>query len=264
MTVKTLAHFRADPTFGNGVYRRRLRFTAGPGIIRAQVADTHHAYWLVLGHADRRIATIDAGFQRAPTTVCSGATPGLQALIGQPIDGPAGDHLRRLPAVANCTHLRDLALWAMIHAERSAVWDIEIPDQRDAPVWISIARDGAIQHRWRMTDRTIIAPADLAGKPLMQGFARWAETVFTDEALIAATMLQRGIFVARGREHIIDQAPPVPLAQATSMEGMCWAYSGERFATAHGTLGYVRDFTDGVAMDDPPVPGAPHDKEFER
>ncbi|MFA7584701.1 MAG: hypothetical protein WCY11_00685 [Novosphingobium sp.] len=77
----------------------------------------------------------------------------------------------------------------------------------------------------------------------MSGFRKWAAHMFAGDALLAATMLQRGIFVARGRRHIVDQGEPTPLANAAGMVGMCRAYSGEYLSHGVGTLDYVRDFT---------------------
>ncbi|MBP8232158.1 MAG: DUF2889 domain-containing protein [Rhizorhabdus sp.] len=263
MVIPTLTHFPVDPAFGTGIYRRRLRFAAWSGGVAAQVSDTHHGYWLDLRHNRHQITAIEAAFLRAPTYACAGAAAGLEALVGVPLDEPAQDILTRLPAQANCTHLGDLALWAIAHIGRSAFWDIEIPDQSHHPVWITIAADGRQIHRWQILDHGITAPEHLSGRPLMRGFARWAHAAFDGDALLAATMLQRGIFVARGRQHIVDRLPLTPLADAAGMEGMCWAYSGDRLTSAHGTIGYVRDFTDTIVMDEPPEAIARRFREIE-
>lgn len=263
MVISTLAHFPLNPEFGVGSYRRCLRFAAWAGGVAAQVSDTHHGYWLDLRHDGRQVMAIDAAFLRAPTQVCPGAVAGLKAMVGVRLDEPTRDMLARLPAQVNCTHLGDLALWSIAHAEQSATWDIEIPDQGEAPVWISIARDGRLIHRWQIVDHRIAAPEHLAERPLMRGFARWAHETFDGDEMLGATMLQRGIFVARGREHIVDRLPLTPLADAAGMEGMCWSYSGDRFTSAHGTIGYVRDFTHNVIMDEPPEAIARRFREIE-
>ncbi|WP_404478619.1 DUF2889 domain-containing protein [Novosphingobium sp. BL-52-GroH] len=250
--IPQLAHFEIDPAYGRGTYRRRLRFVADARSVTAQVDDTHHSYWLVIEHDRARIAAIEAGFNRAPTDMCPGSVAGLQSLVGNSLDTGAAALMARLPQTANCTHLADLALWSMAQIDRSAVWDVEIPDQAEAPVWISITRDGTIVHRWHVAACRITAPARFAGRPLMSGFMRWASDAFQGDALLAATMLQRGLFVARGRQHVVDRAPPMPLANAAGMAGMCWAYSHDRRLGGMGSLGYVRDFTDGVEEETPP------------
>lgn len=256
--ITELAHFPIDPSYGGGVYRRRLRFESGTNTVVAQIDDTHHAFWLTLDHDGRYVTAIDSGFLRAPTTACSGATHGLQALIGLAITAQAREVVARLTTGSGCTHLCDLACWALAHTDRPATWDITVPDQTDRPVWIQIARDGEMVHRWQIEGNRVASPASLAGEPLHRGFMRWASRVFEGTALMAATMLQRGLFVARARPYIVDQGPPMPLTRARGMAGACHAYSGERLAIATGSLGYVRDFTTGVRVEPLPSHIAAH------
>lgn len=121
-----------------------------------------------------------------------------------------------------------------------------IPDPVDRSAWIEIACDDTVVHRWQVSGFELLAPQSLAGKPLMRGFNKWASHIFTGEALMAATMLQRGVFVARGRQHVVDRGDPVPLSRATGMNGRCWSYSNERWADGFGSLAFVRDFSTAV------------------
>lgn len=248
----TLAHFLPNPEYGKGIYRRRLKFASDSEGSVAQVDDTHHSYWLVLDHDNVRITGVEAGFIRAPNTACPGAPAGLAALIGLPVRETASTILSRLPTTSNCTHLADLACWSLAQLGRCAQWEVSVPDQVTKPVWIDIARDGKIQHQWQIADQEIVAPEPLAGQPLMKGFMAWASKEFQGNALVAATMLQRGLFVARGRKYVIDQGAPVPLSLAKGMTGMCWSYSGDRLERATGTTGYVRDFTNKLEAETAP------------
>jgi len=241
--IDELAHFLPNPAYGSGVYRRRIAFTAMPNAIVAQVDDTHHSFWLAIDHDAAQVTAIAAGFNRAPTDMCPGSISGLQALVGCSVTASTAQLLANLPRSSNCTHLVDLALWAIAHVDRTAVWTIDVPDQAGSPVAITIARDGAVVHRWQVADFHIVAPAHFAGKPLMAGFMKWAADIFADDTLLGAIMLQRGLFVARGRQYIVDEDEPVPLARAAGMAGRCWAYSEERFLNGKGVIGYVRDFT---------------------
>src|ERR1700754_3969540 len=140
--ARTLAHFPRNPDYGRGIYRRLLRFAADPAGMVAQVDDTHHAYWLAIDHDGDRVTAIDAGFVRAPTTVCPGAAAGLAALIGLPVTATTARLLASFPAPANCKPLADLACWSLAQTGRSESWEIAIPDQVGAPVWIEITRNG--------------------------------------------------------------------------------------------------------------------------
>lgn len=246
MIIPELAHFPIDPSYGTGAYRRRLVFTALAGGVVAQVDDSFHSYWLILDHDQDQVTGIDAGFVRAPADMCTGSITGLSAAIGCSLRASASDLMARLPRSSNCTHLADLALWAIAHVGNSATWNIEIPDQSGAPVWITVDRDGQLFHRWLIVGFQLVSPDDFAGRPLMGGFMKWADSTFSDDAFLGATMLQRGLFVARGRQHIVDQGAAIPLSSAAGMSGMCWSYSGDRRLKGKSTLGYVRDFTESV------------------
>jgi hypothetical protein len=250
--IPELAHFELSPTFGTGIYRRRLRFVDKPGAVVALADDTHHSYWLTLDHRLGRVTAIDAGFNRAPTDMCPGAVAGLKAVVGASLEEPIAEIMARLPRWSNCTHLVDLALWGIAQVGRSAVWDIEVPDQRDQPVWVTITRDGELIHRWRIADYRMVAPEPFAGQPLLSGFMKWATAAFSGEEMMAATMLQRGLFVARGRRFVVDEGEPLPVASAVGMAGMCWSYSGDRLLHGKGVLGYVRDFTEALHPEAPP------------
>jgi hypothetical protein len=246
MTVPELAHFPPHPSFGKGAYRRRLVFSAVKSGLVAQVDDSFHSYWLILDHDGDEVTGVDAGFVRAPTDMCPGASAGLKAMVGSFLRAGVGELIAKLPRASNCTHLTDLAIWAVAHVGTSATWDIEVPDQAGSPVWIEIDRDGQVVHRWQVGSSQVVLPADFAEKPLMGGFINWARKAFSGDELLAATMLQRGLFVARGRQHIVDQGEPVALSRANGMAGMCWSYSEDRWLKGQGTLGYVRDFSRSV------------------
>lgn len=244
--IPELAHFPENPSYGQGAYRRRLEFTALPEAMVAQVDDNFHSYWLALEHDKRVITSVEAGFLRAPTTMCGGAPSGLGTLVGAPLETDRRELMVRLPQQCNCTHLVDLALWTLSQLGRCATWEIVIPDSVDGAAWITIMRDDVILHRWQVRGFELLAPDSLAGKPLMRGFIKWATQAFTGDELMAATMLQRGVFVARGRQHIVDQGRPVPLSRAAGMNGMCWSYSDERWESGFGSLDFVRDFSTTV------------------
>lgn len=246
MVIPELAHLPVDPLYGEGAYRRRLKFVAVPGAMVAHVDDSFHSYWLLIEHDQAEITSIDAGFLRAPTNMCGGSIVGLARLQGAGLTAPDRDYMALLPQTSNCTHLTDLAIWTLAQLGSSSTWDITVPDPRAGRAWVTIHCDGDLIHRWQVAGFEMRAPVALAGRPLMRGFMKWARDTFTGRALLAATMLQRGLFVARGRQHIVDRGKPPALSNASGMEGMCWSYSGDRWATGLGTLDFVRDFSDTV------------------
>ncbi|MEE4454827.1 DUF2889 domain-containing protein [Novosphingobium resinovorum] len=247
----SLEHLPINPAYGLGCYRRLLRFYRRRGALLATLDDTHHAMWLLLRHDTMQVLGVEASFDRHPTTACMGAIAGLHALTGLPLDASPAVIIGRLARDANCTHLGDLATWA-IRATRDAEplteYAILVEDGRPDPCRMEIQRNGIPIHSWLIRGFEVVGPEELAGMPLMRGFMAEARKHFRDDELEAAIMLQRGIFVARGRRHIVDQIPAVPLHAAKGMAGACYSYSNDRLATATNTLGYVRDFTNGIRL----------------
>lgn len=247
----SLSHIPINPDYGTGCFRRLVRTFRVPGKILLTLDDTHHSMWLVMHHALGRISDVEACVARGPATSCGTAAVALNTLIGLAIDGNMSAFQDRLPPILNCTHLVDLARWAFTSATgqspllREVL--VEIPDEAGTPVWITVERDGMLVHRWYVQDHHVILPEHLAGRPLMKGFMSWAREQFSGEDLDLAIMLQRGVFVARGRRHLVDLAPPVPLSAAPAMRNACHSYSPAHFETATSVVGYVRDFTSGVS-----------------
>lgn len=237
----------ANPSYGLGAYRRRLRFVVQASGTLGILDDTHHAMWLTIAHEDGIIKHVQAGFDRHPATPCKGAIGSLSALHGLRTDTAGADVARALPVGQSCTHLGDLARWALMAAKAPVPgytqYDIVVPDTADAPAWIEIKRGCDVLHRWLVRDQHIVG-APFTGRPLMRGFIAWAREAFSGDALETALMLQRGVFVARARAYLVDRKPPIPLRAAQGMQGACFSYSGDNWRTGSSMTDYVRDFSD--------------------
>lgn len=246
----SLDRFPVSPDYGTGCFRRLVRTIRVPGKVLTTLDDTHHSMWLLMHLADDRVSDVEACVARGPATSCNTAPLPLERLRGLSVHEGMGALRERLPPALNCTHLMDLAHWAFQVAPGQSPFKrevlIEVPDEADNPVWITVERDGETVHRWLVRDHQVIEPSHLAGQPLMKGFLAWARENFSGEDLDLAIMLQRGVFVARGRRHLVDLSPPLPLNAAPGMRNACHSYSDPHFETATGIVGYVRDFTDGV------------------
>lgn len=242
----SLVHFDPNPDYGSGVYRRLVRIAVTDRTTTASIDDTHHAMWVLLRHRNGVVTEVDAAIERGPATSCGGAPAALGAIKGMSIRATASEITARLVATDNCTHLGDLIRWAMRNTGRTSTeYRINVPDDGAEPVWIEIRRDDRVVHRWLVNGDTIVGPAPFAGRPLLRGFHAWASALFDADDLEAALMLQRGAWVARGRRYLVDRTR-TPLRAAVGMEGACYSYSGQHWATATNNLGYVRDFTDRI------------------
>lgn len=159
----------------------------------------------------------------------------MEELVGRPLAVPTRDFYRGGRARHHCTHLLDLAVLAVRHgaaAPHTTRYDAVVPDETDAPVTISVARDGSVVHRWLIRDGIVLDPEPLRGNTLDTGFAAWAAGVFDDEALEAATVLARTWLIAIGRRFLPELAAGRTIAGNREMLGRCFAYAPERAAVA--------------------------------
>ncbi|HEX8419668.1 MAG TPA: DUF2889 domain-containing protein [Sphingomonas sp.] len=251
----SLDHFPPNPDYGRGCFRRVVTIRRSARAVLASIDDTHHAMWVLIEHDGDVVTSIDGDVTRGPSTTCGKSSAALAALVGRSLDEAFGRAV--LSPAANCTHLADLAAWGIRAVGTGSPmltrYEISVPDEVDRPVWTSISRNGVTIHRWLIRDHRVSEPEALSGRPLMRGFAAWAREEFSGDDFEAAVMLQRGIFVARGRTRLVDRSPPVPLRMAVDMKDACFSYSGDQFATATSVIGYVRDFTDHVLEAPPPA-----------
>lgn len=219
----------ANPHFGEGIFRRRLRLIAEAGQVRAALEDTNHAMRLVLRHDGERVTDVEPRMTRIPVSTCPGAAGPLRAFIGLPLAPYPLRSSEVVSARANCTHLHHLTLLAMAHALRGGVreYDVEVPDEHPAPVWASVRRDGMEIHRWRTFEGSIVGPDELAGLPLSAGIARWAAERFEGDALEAALVFANAYVVSFSRRYEVNAYAGQRAAAYGQMSGKCYGYQPE-------------------------------------
>ena len=239
----------ANPAYGHGVFRRRIRLEGSPGRVFGALEDTNHGFCVTVHHDGDIITAIEPEARRTPYDTCPEAGANLQSLIGSRIN----DAARTLNMVAgpasNCTHLLDLTILAIGHAHRGSSarqWDVTVTDERDdADAVVSVRCNDALVSEWKARSFLITEPAELAGKPLYMGFGRWASQHFAQDMLEAAFIMQKGYFVAQARRFDIDAAAGEPaLASAGSMGGVCYTYSPGAIERGVRLDHSTRDFSD--------------------
>lgn len=244
-----MQNYPKNPRFGQGNYQRRIRIENQGQTTVAELEDCNHAFRLTITRSDNRITSVSSESLRTPLTTCQGAEAILQqALVG--VDcGQSFEQLSRVcDAKQQCTHLLDLAYWAILHSQRAEVvrdyW-VVIPDEVDnKPTHAQVFRNGkevlaADIQKWQ-----IITPKALSDKPLYKGFKRWLFTLEDAEHIEAWSVLQKGYFVAQAREMDIDKLEGEPASNHSFMLGACYSYSEPVVFEAKRAVNSVRDFTD--------------------
>jgi len=237
-----------NPRYGTGLYRRRIRLTSTDRCVLGELEDDCHGFRVSLCHDGRVVTALAGEVRRAPLTTCPGAVAPLQSLVGLALDAPVSSIVARVNPRSNCTHLYDLSLLAMAHAvqpDAVRVYDVEVDDQSadGRPARAEVFLDGKSCHRWSVDRTRIVEPLAYAGRPVLGGFAAWANVAFDGAAREAAFVLSKGVFVACSRLYDLSDIDGQPALQHANMLGACHSYSEgvvEQAIRIHDT---VRDFS---------------------
>lgn len=234
-----------NPDYGTGICRRRIRIVRTRGRVEASLADPFHEMTCIVDHDGKIVTGLEGEAIRFPTSSCPAAAHMLQELVGTAIDMPQSHFMADGRPRRHCTHLYDLAVLAVRHSgleEGVTVYEASVPDEQAEPVYIEVARNGAVIHRWQIRDGLILTPAAYHGRVLGQGFARWAVTSFPPDDLEAATVLARTWLIAIGRRYLTEAFAGESITRNDDMIGRCFAYDPIRAATTTFNSGQIQDF----------------------
>jgi len=234
--------------YGEGIFRRRYRLRAGPGLVVADMEDDFHRFRAELAHDGERVTAVRGEALRHPWTECAGAAAKLRALEGMPLSPRFGEAAHHADPRANCTHLFDLAGMAVTHAHagRGAVQiDITVPDcdarGRTRP---TLHRDGALLLAWETEHLAITAPAPFAGHALRgRDLPDWADACGDAALGEAVLLLRRGFFISMGRARNMDEAPDATVYMPLTA-GSCHSFTPGIAEKALRVKGSGLDFTD--------------------
>jgi hypothetical protein len=237
-----------DPRYGSGCYRRVILLSSPvAGVVEAALEDGPHAFSIRIEHDGERVIGVRAHAERYPLSTCGGAVRPIQALVGASLSGVSLELKRHADPRANCTHLFDLAGWAIAHAARGIPgtrrYDISIPDAIDGRAEARLSLDGAEVLCWLIEHGRILAPAPYAGQQVLGGFTRWASGALRGDELEHALMLARGYFVSLARIFDMQAAGSHPAADHPMPAGSCYSYSPGVVEQAWSLPDNRRDFS---------------------
>lgn len=237
-----------SPDYGKGWSRRRIRLTATPGVVFAELEDHAHAMRCRLRHADGVITAIEPEFHRIPMNICPGAAIPLQELVGEPIGLSAKAFFANGRARRNCTHMFDLAWLASrqaVRGEGSRTYALDMRDSVDDNAEIAVRHDDQLLFVMRLENDVVIDPAPFAGRHLFKGFLSWlADATDIPETWVdAAMMVQKLRMIAGARRFIL---PPGSLSahERQYVVGACHSYAADTIDSVVRSGGTTRDFSD--------------------
>lgn len=215
---------------------RRIRIEPDAGEVTARLEDDYHHMVVTLRHDGERIGATAARMVRAPWTTCPGAAHVLdRTFTGTLLEEAARRGLKQ----ANCTHLYDLAVLAAAHADDLSPvgYELHVGDPVEGRMDAVLYRDGAVLLHWRLDGMTLQAPAELAGRGVLE-LREWIATL--DPAMReAAKLLQWGCLLAHGR-----QLPRESQSDATRMPPNCYTFQPD-MARRAVRVGEIIDFSRG-------------------
>lgn len=225
-----------------GRYRRRVEIRADERSAAAAIEDDAHRFEIDLVHDTRCVTALDVAAVRYPYTICPGAVPALQSLVGLPLARDVTAPARAVQASLCCTHQFDSAALAIAQAARG-------PGRRryDAAVRVDgmakfaiLECDGATVLDWTVrADR--IESADAADGLSVRTVLRELHGRADDDFVEALFVMRRALLVAPGRTRP-PEAHLEPWQMMTRMAGACHSFQPGN--APHGRLirTHFRDF----------------------
>jgi hypothetical protein len=225
------------------VFRRRVRAEAKEGFVWAGVEDDLHHFEVELEHNGREVTAARGRAIRFPWTICPGAAERVGQFVGHALDARLAIDARQ-----ECTHLLDLAKFALAQAVRGGTrqYDVTLPDRVQGRTTAELRRDGELIFAWQFQGFTVTAPDLFAGIDVNAAI-RWPREIMADPDLLeAALMLRRGVFVsnirAPAQADFRDGTRPSSPGDEKEMDNVCFAHQAVRAFAGRIAPGY-RDFS---------------------
>ncbi len=235
-----------NPSYGQGVFRRRIRLSQIADTIVGELEDCMHGFRSTIVHDGSKVREVLGETLRYPMSTCPGATEPLQELLELPLAMSAEEINKAGNPFGNCTHLYDLSILAIAHSQyHTAIrqYDVEVEDEIDGACEARVFLDGELIHQWQTSLFQVESPAKLKGKTLFKGFSRWAKQNFAGPELEAAHVLQKGYFVAQARRYNTEKAAGQSALHEQAQRNVCYSYSDGIVEKAVRLGGNSRDFT---------------------
>jgi hypothetical protein len=222
--------------YGSGTFRRRVALEGREGRVVGELQDDFHHFAIDVTHDGERVTAVRGGDLRVPWTTCPGALAPLEGLVGLELTPTLRAAPRYTDPRAHCTHLLDLASYAIAHASRGAnetrSYDVCVPDRVDGRTFATVDRDGERILTWEIDRNAIVSPEVFVGHSVAgRGFAAWADETLDADVSEAAQILRRTCLISIGRRYDFTKVKSA-LDFGEAIGGACHTFSAERVNTA--------------------------------
>ena len=224
------------------VLRRRSIAEASERVARAAVEDDFHHMEVRLEHDGSVVTRLSGEIRRYPWTTCAFAEAKLADLLGARLGPRPATEVADFNPKSHCTHLFDLACFAIAQAWRGGrrEYDIAVPDRIDGRTRAEIRRDGVLVLAWDMEGDLIVSGRD-AGQNARPISSRGL--TFDDDAFEAMMMLRRGLMIGRGRGDRSRPRATTAAEHLSRLSGACFTYQPETAPQSRRSIYTPIDFT---------------------
>lgn len=235
-----LSGLEPNPAFGTGYFVRSwaMRRIAADRL-EVVMEDSSHALAMLLTHDDATLTGVEARWVRNPISSCTGAASFLSGMAGCPLSEDIQALGLQADALSHCTHMFDTCRLGIVHIAARRPdhrYDVVVPDSMSGLQPVQLLIDGVLWLEIMLDEEMTIASPDwLAGAPLMRGFARWARDRLSQAIFERLVIMQRSVFVSRGRRIDMMHYYGAPAHMLGPPEGSCYASQPSRYADATRT-----------------------------
>jgi hypothetical protein len=200
--------------------------------------DTEHAFQIDFTHADGKVTSVKAAWNRQPFNVCLGATLALEAMVGCRLSDSLFAIARHTDPKQQCTHMYDMFCLAVRHAYEQRPdyrYDVVMPDSVDGPVVATLTRNGEKQLELELEQEdyvTIVRPEPCRGLSILKGFMSWVKGHVPADQHEHYFIMQKALFIARMQKFDVESMLGKSARLSGPPEGVCYASQPERYPAA--------------------------------
>jgi hypothetical protein len=171
------------------------------------------------------------------------------SLTGLSLEEASDPRRWALDRSAHCTHVADLALLAVRHADARLRYDVGVAPAATPVRTATLSRDGALVMRWDLDGRTIVGPAPFDRLSLDRDeFLPWIRANLSPDEIEYAMVLRRAATLAVGNAFDLDAYATA--ADVHPADDTCHTYRRDVALTARRNRGTSR----ALSWSDPAAP----------
>lgn len=229
-----LDHMPQNPHYGKGRFTRALLIrNLSDQEVELGMEDHEHALRIYFRHDGENIIEVSGQWLRHPMDICAGAAQALSEQNGTALLKDLRESSRNEHTIQHCTHFIDMLDLASVHAYQQR------PDVHYEVIVDDAPEGDETPQLWRNRQKILslqlerheyfLKPNHWQGRSVYKGFLKWAAATLDEREFELAYILQKTLFVSRGRRIDIPVVIGQPARLSGPPEGVCYASQPARY-----------------------------------